>query len=254
MVVYLDILLILNFFVDFFLLLGTNRLAGYGPSYRRAALAAALGAAYSGCCLIPGFSFLGNTLWRTVCLGGMGGIAFGFQRSAIRRCILFYLLSMALGGVALGMEKGNALTLISAAGAVAVLCLLGFRGKLGKQFVSVELTYGEKQLTLTALRDTGNSLRDPITGQSVLIIGPEAAGKLTGLTKEQLKDPPSAISVLPGLCLVPYRAVGKQGGLLLAMRLHKVKIGSHIGKCTVAFAPEGLGENGEYEALTGGSL
>ena len=254
MVVYLDILLILNFFVDFFLLLGTNRLAGYPPACKRAALAAILGAAYSGACFLPGCSFLGNTLWRTVCLALMGGIAFGFQKSALRRCVLFYLLSMALGGVALGLEMGNTLTLILAALAVAVLCFFGFRGKLGKQFVPVEITYGTKSVALTALRDTGNSLRDPLTGQSVLVIGPKAAKSLTGLTQEQLKDPASAISSLPGLCLVPYRAVGKQGGILLAMRLKNVKIGSYRGKCTVAFAPEGLGNNGEYEALTGGSL
>ena len=254
MVVYLDILLILNFFVDFFLLLGTNRLAGYPPSYRRAALAAALGALYSGVCVLSGFSFLSNALWRTVCLGILGVIAFGFRRGAIRRCILFYLLSMALGGVALGMEGGNALTLILAAGGVAALCLFGFRGKLGKQFVPVELSYGEKAVSLMALRDTGNSLRDPITGQSVLIIGADAAMSLTGLTKDQLSDPPSAISALPGLCLVPYRAVGRQGGLMLAIRLQNVKIGTYRGKYTVAFAPEGLGENGEYQALTGGSL
>lgn len=254
MVVYLDILLILNFFVDFFLLLGTNRLAGYGPSFRRAALAAALGAAYSALCLTPGFSFMGNLLWRTVCLGVMGGIAFGFQKNAARRCVLFYLLSMALGGVALGLKAGNALTLIFAAGGVAALCYFGFRGKLGKTFVPVELTYGEKTLSLTALRDTGNSLRDPLTGQSVLIISPEAAERLTGLTRPQLKDPASAMGALPGLCLVPYRAVGKQGGLLLALRLKNVKIGSQTGKCTVAFAAEGLGGNGEYDALTGGSI
>ncbi len=254
MVVYLDILLILNFFVDFFLLLGTNRLAGFPPAPGRAALSAALGAVYAGACLIDGFSFLGNTLWRTVCLAFMGIIAFGFQKSAIRRCILFYLLSMALGGVALGMEQGSTLTLIAAAFGVAALCIFGFRGKVGKQFVPVKLCYGEKAISLTALRDTGNTLRDPLTGQSVLIIGPEAAESLTGLTRTQLSDPASNISAISGLRLVPYRAVGRQGGLMLALRLNNVKIGAWQGSCTVAFAPEGLGGNGEYEALTGGSL
>lgn len=254
MVVYLDILLILNFFVDFFLLLGTNRLAGFPPAPGRAAFSAAFGAVYSGACVISGFSFLGNTLWRTVCLAFMGIIAFGFQKNAIRRCVLFYLLSMALGGVALGLEAGGALTLIAAAFGVAGLCIFGFRGKMGKTFVPVELTYGGKYLRLTALRDTGNSLKDPITGQSVLVIGPEAAETLTGLTRMQLSDPASNISAISGLRLVPYRAVGKQGGLMLALRLNNVKIGSWQGSCTVAFAPEGLGGNGEYEALTGGSL
>ena len=118
--------------------------------------------------------------------------------------------------------------------------------------MTVLLRRGEQLRTILALRDTGNSLRDPITGESVLIIGPEAARQLTGLSSAQLRDPVSAIGSLPGLRLLPYRAVGKEGGMLLALRLQKVMIGSWQGTKTVAFAPEGLGENSEYQALTGG--
>ncbi len=254
MVVYLDILLFLNFFVDFLLLLGTNRLGGYPPNKARAALAAAFGAVYGIATLIPGFSFLGNTLWRTVSLLIMGGIAFGFHRNALRRIFLFYLLSMALGGVAMGGSKGSFFGVLGAAAAVGFLCIFGFRGKIGKEFLPVELTCGNNKVTLTALCDTGNSLRDPITGQPVLIIGPAAAVRLTGLTAEELRDPVGTIGKLPGLCLVPYRAVGQKGGMLLALRLQNVRIGSWIGTQTVAFAPDGLGDNTEYQALTGGVL
>ena len=253
MVIYLDILLFLNFFVDFLLLIGANRLGGYPPRKGRAALSAALGALYGAWTLLPGFSFLGNTLWRTVCLLFMGGIAFGFRRSALRRILLFYLLSMALGGVAIG-GSGSFWAILGAAAAVAALCIFGFRGKLGKEFLPVVLTYRKQTVKLTALRDTGNSLRDPITGESVLIIGPEAAAQLTGLSRTQLCDPVGAMGSLPGLRLLPYRVVGKEGGMLLALRLQKVKIGPWQGTKTVAFAPEGLGENGEYQALTGGVL
>ena len=253
MVIYLDILLILNFFVDFLLLLGTNRLAGHPPQKGRAALSALLGSLYAIATLMPGFSFLGNTLWRTVCLLIMGGVAFGFQRNAIRRIFLFYLLSMALGGVAMG-SSGSFWGLLGAALAVAALCIFGFRGKLGKEFLPVELCYGENRIKLTALRDTGNTLRDPITGQPVLIIGLGAAKRLTGLTEKELYDPVGTIGKLPGLRLVPYRAVGKEGGMLLALRLQNVRIGTWQGAKTVAFAPEGLGENTEYQALTGGVL
>jgi len=252
-VVYLDILLFLNFFVDFLLLLGTNRLAGYPSRKGRAALSAALGGVYGITTLLPGFSFLGNTLWRTVCLLFMGIIAFGFHKNAVRRILLFYLLSMALGGVAMG-GSGGIWGIVGAAMAVAALCIFGFRGKLGKEFLPVELTYGENKIKLTALRDTGNSLRDPITGESVLIIGLGAAKRLTGLTEKELYDPVGAIGKLPGLRLVPYRAVGKEGGMLLALRLQNVRIGTWRGTKTVAFAPEGLGENTEYQALTGGVL
>lgn len=254
MVIYLDILLFLNFFVDFLLLIGTNRLGGHPPNYRRAALAAALGGGYGIITLLPGFSFLGNSLWRTVTLLFMGGIAFGFRRNALRRIFLFYLLSMALGGVAIGLGNSGIWRLLGAAAAVATLCIFGFRGKLGKEFLPVELCYGENKVKLTALCDTGNTLCDPITGQPVLIVGAQAANRLAGLTEKELRDPVGTMGKLPGLCLVPYRSVGKSGGMLLALRLQNVKIGTWEGTRTVAFAPEGLGEAAEYQALTGGIL
>ena len=66
--IYLDLVILLNFSVDFLLLMGTNRLSGFPLSPGRCAWAAVLGAVYSGACLLPGFSFLGALLWRMVSL------------------------------------------------------------------------------------------------------------------------------------------------------------------------------------------
>ena len=107
MAVYLDLVILLNFLVDFLLLMGTNRLAGYPAGMGRAAAASVFGGLYGGACLIPGFQFLGNILWRVVSLGLMGALAFGLDRSTLRRCVLFVLLSMALGGAALGLRSSG---------------------------------------------------------------------------------------------------------------------------------------------------
>ena len=255
--VYLDVAVLLNFLIDFLLLLGTNRLAGYPPGAGRAALAAALGSVYAGCCLLPGFRFLGNLLWRLVSLGLMSTIAFGWKKTALRRGILFVFLRMALGGVALGIGSGGLFALVAAAAGVSLLCLLGFRGKAGgSSYVPVELQYAGKRLRLTGLQDTGNTLRDPVTGQQVLVAGAEVAEELTGLTAQQLQTPVETLAsaALPGLRLIPYRAVGQKGGMLLAMRLTDVKVGSWRGSSIVAFAPEGLGKDGAYQVLTGGAI
>lgn len=255
MTVYLDVMMGLNFLVDFLLLLGTNRLCGYPFAMSRAALAAALGGLYGGACLLPGFHFLGNTLWRTVSLALISMIAFGLTKSAIRRGVVFVLLSMALGGVALGLGGRNMASLAAAAGLILLLCVVGFRDALGgAAYVPVELCYQDKKLRLTALRDTGNTLRDPITGRPVLVVGADAARLLIGLSKQQLEKPVESISALPGLRLIPYRTVGNDSGMLLAIKMADVKIGSWRGSSLVAFAPEGLSMQGEYQALTGGAV
>lgn len=256
MAVYVDVVALLNFLVDMLLLLGANRLCGYPPGWGRSALAAAVGGIYGGMCLLPGFYFLGNTLWRLVSLGIIAWIAYGFSKSALRRGIVFVLLSMALGGITLGIGDGGFWALVAAAAAVFLLCALGFREKLGSvSYVPVELSYGGRRMRLTALQDTGNALRDPVTGRPVLVVGAEIARQLTGLTQQQLRSPVEAMAdaPLPGLRLIPYRAVGQPAGLLLAMRLQEVRIGNWTGSSLVAFAPDGLSREGAYQALTGGA-
>ena len=256
MLVYADVVILLNFLVDFFLLLGTNSLSGYPPGWGRIALAALLGGIYAGVCVIPGFFFLSGTCWRIVFWSLMTWIAFGMTKSAIRRGIVFVFLSMALGGIAVCFGKGGALSVVSAAAILGLLCLVGFRDKIGvRSFVPVELDYRGKQMKLTALRDTGNMLRDPLTGGDVLVIGADVASELTGLTLQQLQKPVEALTQaqLPGLRLIPYHAIGQPAGLLLALRMQNVKIGRWRGTSLVAFAPEGLSKEGTYQALTGGA-
>ena len=110
-------------------------------------------------------------------------------------------------------------------------------------------------MRMTALQDTGNTLCDPVTGRPVLVVGVEIAQQLTGLTQQQLRCPVEAIAEapLPGLRLIPYRAVGQPSGLLLALRLQDVRIGNWKGSSLVAFAPDGLSREGAYQALTGGA-
>ena len=256
MVVYLDLVALLNFFVDYLLLLGTNRLCGYPPGWGRSAWSAALGGVYGATCMLPQFHFLANTLWRIVVLCLMGWIAFGCNMSAIRRTVIFVLLCMALGGIAQGLGRGGIGSLIASAVALSGMCLLGFRDRPGSvSYVPVELSYGDKRLRLTALCDTGNTLLDPVTGRPILVVGAEVAQQLTGLTLQQLRSPVNSVeqSEIPGLRLVPYRTIGQNSGMLLAMRFSGVRIGNWHGSSLVAFAPERLSEDGRYQALTGGA-
>jgi len=254
--VYLDLVMLLNFLIDLLLLAGASRISGFPVSWGRTALGAALGGLYAGCCMVPGFRFLGNFLWRCVSLGLMSAIAFGVSRSGVRRCLLFVLLSMALGGVALCVGSGGIKGLL-AGGAVLVLCGAGFRNPPGsREYVPVELNWDGKRERLLALRDTGNSLRDPVTGQSVLVVDADIARNLLGLTRQQLLSPVETVAAgaFPGLRLIPYRTVGQSTGMLAALRMDNVKIDTWQGSALVAFAPVGLDREGSYRALTGGSV
>ena len=255
--IYVDLVAILNTLVDFLLILGTNRLAGFPPGCGRSAAAATVGGIYGGACLMPGFSFLGNPIWRAVSLGMIAVIAFGFNRSAFQRGGIFVLLSMALGGIALGMGQGSVAMLILSAVLMWLLCAVSFRGSAGqREYIPITLQWGEKEMTVIALKDTGNTLHDPLTGEQVLVAGAEVGMKLLGLSQDQIAHPVETMAsgVLPGLRLIPYHAVGQAGSMLPAIRFYKARIGSQSAQPLVAFAPDRIARGEMYQMLTGGSI
>lgn len=255
--VYLDLVVLLNFGVDLLLLWGTNRLSGRSAGGKRTLLSAALGGGYAGACLLPGFSFLGNFLWRMVSMVMMSGIAFGWNKSALQRGALFVFLSMALGGVVLLMGRSGFWEVLMSAVILCVLCFLGFNTKNGNPIlVPVEITHRNQTVNMTALLDTGNTLIDPVSGHPVLVADACTAWKLLGLDQDALNAPVETISrgIYTGLRLIPYCAIGQPAGMLLGLKVDKLRINGEEAQRIVAFAPQRIGQGKDYEALIGGSV
>lgn len=253
--VYLDLVILLNFSVDLLLLWGTNRISGNNTGGKRTVLSAALGGGYAGACLLPGFSFLGNFLWRIVSLVVMSGIAFGWHKTTLQKGALFVFLSMALGGVVLMMGKGGIWEVLLSAAMLCGLCLLGFKGRSGNQvFVPVEITHRNQTVNMTALLDTGNTLIDPVSGQLVLVADSQTAWALLGLDEDALRYPVETVSrgICPGLRLIPYCAIGQSSGMLLGLKVDQLRINGEESERIVAFAPQRIGQGKGYEALVGG--
>lgn len=172
-------------------------------------------------------------------------VAFRFDGGLLRKIPIFLILHLSVTGMT---QSERIPSLILCVLGITAVCLLGSKGK---NLIPVELSYGGKTLSLTALRDTGNTLRDPVTGRQVLIVGADIAGKLTGLTQEELQNPVNTIGTIPGLRLIPYKTIGNTG-FLLALKIPEAKIGNRQGSTIVAFSPLILGSN--YQALTGGTV
>lgn len=239
---------VLNFCVNTLLLEGTARMAGRRVPLVRLMAASLLGAGYAGFCMKPGFAFLGELHWRLVSLALMSFLAFGPE---VKLGCCFTVLDLALGGAVMAADRGGLWQLPLFAAGVYLLGKYAF-GSPGKRLLPVQISGCGKTLRITALLDTGNQLRDPITGESVLVIGCREAQQLTGLGLEQLKKPLQTMTSppFPGLRLIPYRAVGAENGLLLAMRFPAVRVGGRSRPGIVAFAPQSFGE--DFQAIVGG--
>ena len=255
--VYLDLVVMLNIAVDLLLILGTNRLTGFPPGWKRAIGASLLGGMYAGACLLPEFRFLGNGMWRLVFLVLICMAAFGWNREAFRRGAVFLLLSMALGGIASGAGIRDFIGVCFCGGLLWFLCRIGFCCALGQQeYVTAELHWGEKHITVTGLRDTGNTLCDPVTGEQVLVCGADVGEELLGIDRNKFRDPAQLLSsgVLPGMRLIPYRTVGQSGGMMVALRLRGTRINGTVRDPLVAFAPQEIGGRSGCRMLTGGVI
>ena len=253
---YWDLTVFLNFLVDYLLLFASARLSGNLVRQGRLIGAALLGGLYAGCCLLPGFAFLGAYYWRGVFLCLMAVFAYGLRRSTWQQAGLFLLLSFSLGGMAQLAVGEDPRKLLLCAGLLWLACTFLLRGRAGAgRYVPLVISGGGATVRLTALRDTGNTLTDPISGEPVLVIDRDASCALTGLTAQQLKNPIETLSgrTEPGLRLIPYRDVGQSEGFLLAMKFSDVLLGGKRRPSVVAFAPNPVG-GAAYQALIGGSV
>ncbi len=276
-VVYIDLLFLLNLTANYVLLLAAGRMAGAVLARWRIGLGAALGALYSALIFLPGLGWLAAWPCRAASGVLMVLAAYGGERQLLRVTVLFFgaaaglagavLALELLGGTPLTLERGVyyskvdlRLLLVLFAGCYFVLSLffrrVGSRG--GGELVQVELTLEGGGASLTALVDTGLSLRDPATNRPVVVA---FCGALAGVLPAWADAARPIESVerchaagSRSARLLPYRAVGVECGMLLAVRSRQVRLnGKPQGGLLVALSPTPVDDGGMYQALIGGN-
>lgn len=275
MIVYLDSVWVLNFLVDLLLLYATGRLGCGALFLKRLLLSSGLGAFYAVGVYLPGLSFLSLFPCKLLCAAVMLGLSFGFRRSTLPLAGIFGGLSLVLCGAVYGTQMLGgatlrrsaeglffpvsffALLLTAAAVALAARLLLPRLEHGADSIFPLRLCLKGRSVCLSALRDSGNTLRDPVSGARVLTVYWKAAAGLLPpelRPKQQDFDTPDALALrlkhyAPRL--IPYRAVGISGGLLLALPC-EIIINKEQHTGLVAFSPTPVSDGGAYDALSGG--
>ena len=282
-VVYLDSLFLLNFILDYLLLLVTAKAADRPFSRLRLALGALVGSGYAAACVLPGLAFLALPPVKLCAALAMVLTAFGGQDHLLRMLLLFLALSCALGGgvLAISLLRGTGLSLengipatgmdlkvllLAAAGCYLLLSLasrrVGRHTRGGGELVPVRMELEGRRVELTGLLDTGNTLTDPAGNQPVMVVEAAAVQRLlppeAALTEDDLREPAAGLERLSALWepgrfrLLPYRAVGVSCGMLLALRVDRAVIDGHERKrMLVALSPGPVSDGGGYRALVG---
>ena len=275
MTVYVDLLFMLNGLINYLLLRGSAVIGGMSARAARYVLGAVLGGAYAVAVVV--FPGLQAPAYQFLCAAGMLVTTFGWKRNTVKLGLFFFALSFALSGavlimvqlaepdcVLLGGRAYYALTvpallLIAGLGyALAALVLAGHGTHTGGDLIAMTLKLRDREVVLCALRDTGNVLRDPVSGSPVLVAdGRLLNSLLPDVDAGCLRDPAAALPELverhPDIRfrLVPYHSVGVASGLLLAVRC-RCRWKKHSEAVLTAFSPTDISSDQRYQAIWGG--
>ena len=246
--VYVDLLFLINFSMDFLCFFLTTRLFSRPFPLFRVLIASVFGGIYSVFSLFLPFRGLLLLLFDIGICAFMCLLVFLSRRITLSRVtteILLYTgISMALGGVMTavysilnqigiaelltsdsdGISSWIFLLLAVVGGGATLLGSKFFRRDRARSYFTVTIGLCDRERSFRAVIDTGNSLSDPITGLSAAAVGVNALNGFLPIEicRNGASDPVSCFSSLPGeyrirARLLPVRTVTGEG-MLLAFR------------------------------------
>lgn len=278
-VIYVDTLFFLNFAVNYLLLLATAKITAVYVRRLKIALAAFLGGAYAVAAVLVAQSLLQSLGFKLGAALLMLLTCFGKERGLLRITLIFFAVSAAFGGIVLAvslMGGGSAsealvpvsmeILIPSFAVSYAVIALI-FK-KLGRRrdggFVHIVIEHRGRKTEINSLVDTGNTLTDPMNGNTVIVaeknaIIPLFDKKVAEILDSELDNAPQMLEMLSDsgtlFRLIPFRTVGVESGMLLAFRPDSVTInGREKTGMLVAVSRTRLSEGGIYSAVVGSQV
>ncbi|MDL2224739.1 sigma-E processing peptidase SpoIIGA [Eubacteriales bacterium OttesenSCG-928-M02] len=223
--VYIEVVILDNFLIDFLLLSAAGAFLPSQKKRRFLVLASGVGTAYAVLTPLRGFLFLQHPILKLLVGAILVFLAFGYGGYALyaKRLLLFFLFSFLLGGaiIALGSLLGKPvvaqggymvsglplwLLLLSAFFLLKGAVVLARRVKermLGQEstlFLSIQIM--GRSIPLSAMVDSGNGLVEPISGRPIVVA--KKASILGCLPEGALKDKTRPI---------PFSSVGGDGTL-----------------------------------------
>ena len=254
MTLYVDIVFLENVFMSSIILLATGVILKDKTRIIRNLISSSIGAVYAIIIYTSHIEIYSNIFLKIMLSLVIVYIAFKPQntKSLLKHLIIFYLTSFTFGGVAFALlyfvrpqdillQNGvligtYPIKMILIGGIVGfVIITISFKnikGKLKREdiYCNVKLNVEEKTKIITALIDTGNFLKDPITKIPVIVAERES---LKGLFPDEILLNTSKIinggSIDLGeyaskVRVIPFKSLGKDNGLLLGIKIDEAYI------------------------------
>lgn len=291
MTIYIDVVLVENLIMNSIILLATGLILKEKIKTIRILLASLLGAIYSVISYMSILEIYSSIVLKIILSIVMIYVAFNPQtmKKMWKDILLFYLTSFVFGGAAFAliyivrpqdilMKNGLFLgtyplkTIMLGAIIAFIIIITAFtvvKTKITKKdmFCEVEIQLNGKKVETTAMIDTGNLLKEPITNTPVIVvehtllyncIPKEILNHLEELLGGEFNNIPEKIKeeYISKLKFIPFSSLGKQNGMLIGIKAEYIKI-KEIDKeekkenVIIGIYSKSLTKRGEYRALMG---
>lgn len=293
MTVYLDIVLLENLCMNYIILFATGYIMKLKMKQLRLVLSAMLGGIYAVIAYIEILPIYSSFAMKILLSVLMVHIAYNSKniKNLLKQLVVFYLTSFAFGGAAFallyfvrpqdilirnGVYVGTYPIKIALLGGIVgfIITYIAFKvvkTKLHKKDIiyNIEIHIKEKTLKLKAMLDTGNMLKDPISGMPVIVVEKQELysilpkklldniDKLIGGEAENLLEQVEEKEIFTRFRMIPFSSVGKQNGIMLGFKSDQVVIEKEDetqmkNNVIIGIFNQSLGKN--YSALIGMDL
>lgn len=291
MTIYIDIIIAENLVMNYIILYATGLIAKSKISFLRIFFASLIGAIYAVSQYLSQLNIYSNTLIKIFLSIIIVFIAFNPQnvKNMCKQLILFYLTTFTFGGVATyliyvlkpqnviirnGMYVGTYVLKVVFIGAIlgTIILIISFKfakNKITKKdmICKIKIKLNGKEAILNTMVDTGNMLREPITGNPVVVVEKMVLYDL--MPKEILNNTESILGgdfekipedmkkeYIPRLKIIPFSSLGKQNGMLIGIKPEKLEVINEQSKeeknsAIIGIYSKSLTKRGEYNALIG---
>lgn len=292
MTIYLDVVLIENLCMNYIILFATGYLLKIKMNHIRLILSAILGGIYSILAYMEILEIYSNFALKIILSIVMVYLAYHAKniKQLAKQLIFFYLTSFVFGGCAFallyfikpqeiliknGTYIGTYPLKITILGGIVgfTITVIAFhfvKKKITKKnmYCNITIYFEEKNVTATALLDTGNMLKDPITSMPVIVVEKEIlknilpeiilnnVNKIIGgdVPKEIYED--ENLEYITKFRVIPFSSIGKTNGMLLGFKANKVEIKDEESIETrnnviVGIYENKLSKKNQYSALIG---
>ena len=291
MVIYIDMLFLENFILDFIILYVTGLISKNKIKFLKLLLGSALGAIYVVMYYFIKINVYSNIIIKLLLSIIMIYISFAPTnfKEMLKLTVFFYLTSFVFGGAALSviyMLNSRRVTIqngvlignytirtifigVIVAFIVTVIAFKFVKAKFSKNdlFCDIIIKFNDQQVKIKAMLDTGNFLKDPITNIPVVVvehkvlydmIPKEILDNIDDILGGDLEKIPENITneYMSKLKVIPFSSLGKQNGMLLGLKADGLIVDNeeevkNIEKVIIGIYNKKLSKKGDYSALLG---